>query len=226
MLSTALFTTLAVSLAWYWMAVVSEEGVPDGVLRYIRKSILLGIRRFQLSSSQEEDAYQEVLARLWELENDLDGWVSFSNRDLDSPIYQRFRDHLIKTLQSVIDRMGRTPRIEVKHGALGYDPDVPPKKRQRDYLPPDRSLSDAEAGTIPSREPSTGLRDLTIDLQAAINDLPEQCRGIVLRKTISGETWETIASHFGLTVAQAQRECERGFALLTGALKGYRDHRD
>ena len=86
--------------------------IPDGVVRYVTKAVAARARRSGLHAGQEEDLAQDIFTKLWEQEPSFAVWASFSNRKFGDPIYERFHDILISTVSAILDRAGRTRRIE------------------------------------------------------------------------------------------------------------------
>jgi RNA polymerase sigma factor (sigma-70 family) len=191
--------------------------VPARIVHYVRKSVADRARRTNFDADRQNDLTQEILARLWELEPDLDAWNRFSNKEFGTPAYHRFHNHLLVTVRRVLDRATRTPRVEASALDLGNATDT---GRRRRYLEPDRPLTSLEAEALPGRDPTLLNLDLGIDLRNALDALSPQARAVVTRK-MQGDTWDQIAAHLGLSVTEVRRLFAHSISRLTARLKSY-----
>jgi DNA-directed RNA polymerase specialized sigma24 family protein len=228
-MATTLLSLVALVLAAQALAVWAidpEGGVPEGVLRYVAKAVTLHPRSSALSAGEQEDLRQEILARLLDAERDLDVWKQFGNRDFATAAYERFRGHLIAAIKSILDRVGRTPRVEDRSsGAEGEAqataPEGASRRRKRRYLEPDRPLTDAEARGLGSREPNGREIDLMLDMERALGALPRLEARIVHRRLVDGDSWANIAADCKISVAEVRIRFRGASARLTEALKSY-----
>jgi DNA-directed RNA polymerase specialized sigma24 family protein len=227
-----------------------RAGIPDGVVRYVTKAVAARVRRSGLRATQEEDLFQEIVTKLWEREPDITAWASFSNREFGDPAYQRFHDLLISTVRAILDRAGRTRRVEGPPAGIVHDPversatgslepggraptdtassettEGEQERRVRHYAPPDRLLTATESDQLVSREPDGHLLDLMLDVQRATANLPPPAGEVVTRKLIHGESWAQIAQALHVPPTEARRLYQQAFVRLAQALRGYASRR-